>query len=336
MTLKLGVIGTGAIGHDHIRRISRTLSGAKVVALTDIDAERANAVAREFNVEKVKQSALEVIKDSEVEAVLVTSWGPTHEEYVLASIAAGKQVFCEKPLATTADGCARIVDAELKAGKKLVQVGFMRRYDKGYIALKNAVDAGKIGAPLVVHCAHRNPQVGDSYTTDMAITDTAIHELDVLRWLINDDFVSAQVLMPKKTRNASSHLADPQIVLLQTKSGIRIDIEIFVNCQYGYDIQCELVGETGIIRLPEPQSIVTRKNASLSTDILVDWKQRFIDSYDVELQDWIDSVSKGAPTGPSSWDGYAAAVAADSCVKSQQSGQQVSILMKDRPAFYNS
>ena len=92
-----------------------------------------------------------------VDAIIVASWGPTHEEYVLAGIAAGKQVFCEKPLATTREACERILDAEVAAGRRLVMVGFMRRYDDGYRAMKEALDRGDIGAPLVFHSAHRNP-----------------------------------------------------------------------------------------------------------------------------------------------------------------------------------
>jgi myo-inositol 2-dehydrogenase/D-chiro-inositol 1-dehydrogenase len=115
---------------------------------------------------------------------------------------------------TTAAGCLRIVEAELKHGKRLVQVGFMRRYDAGYRALREVVAGGKIGDPLMVHCAHRNQSVGDSYTTDMAITDTVIHEIDVLRWLLDDDYVAVQVLYPRKTRNASDHLHDPQLVMM--------------------------------------------------------------------------------------------------------------------------
>ncbi|WP_170968935.1 Gfo/Idh/MocA family oxidoreductase, partial [Pseudomonas viridiflava] len=107
-----------------------------------------------------------------VEAVPVCSWGATHEEYVLAAIAAGKPVFCEKPLAVTAAGCRHIVEAEIAGGKRLVQVGFMRPYDHGYRALKAVIDSGQIGEPLMLHCAHRNPRVGENYKTDMAITDT--------------------------------------------------------------------------------------------------------------------------------------------------------------------
>jgi myo-inositol 2-dehydrogenase / D-chiro-inositol 1-dehydrogenase len=334
MVLKIGVIGTGAIGQDHIRRITNNLTGAKIVAVTDVNAEQAEAVVHNENLDaKVYENGHDVINATEVDAVIVTSWGPTHEEFVLASIAAGKPVFCEKPLATTADGCKKIVDAEVAYGKPLVQVGFMRRFDKGYRALKKVVDNGKVGEPLMVHCAHRAPSA-PGFSRDMALTDSFVHEIDVLRWLLNDDYVSAQVILPRNTRLVDKELQDPHIVLLETKQGIRIDTEIFVNCQYGYDIQCQVVGETGIANLPEPSSVVLRSEAKLSTDILVDWKDRFIDSYDVELQEWINSTLKGEMNGPSAWDGYVVAVTADACVKAKHTGQIVPISMPECPAFY--
>ncbi|MDQ2695124.1 MAG: Gfo/Idh/MocA family oxidoreductase [Pseudomonadota bacterium] len=336
MTLRIGVIGTGAIGQEHIRRLTHTLSGAKVVALNDINRDQAQGVIRKEGLEaKVYDSGQEVIKAGDVDAVVVTSWGPTHEEFVLASIAAGKPVFCEKPLATTAEGSKRIVDAEVKSGRQLVQVGFMRRYDSGYRALKKVIDEGKIGDPLLVHCAHRNPTVPEAYHGDMPIHDTFIHEIDVLRWLIDDDYVSAQVISPRRTRHTHAKLQDPLVVLLQTKKGLLIDTEIFVNCQYGYDIQCQVVGETGTASLPEPMSVLMRKDARLSTEILMDWKLRFIDSYDVELQEWINSTLQGRVDGPTSWDGYFASVTGDACVEAMRTGKVVPITVAERPGFYD-
>lgn len=336
MTVRIGVVGAGAIGQDHIRRISKVLSGGQIVAVNDINIENAKKVVKDLGLDaKVYEDGHALIQAADVDAILVTCWGPAHKEFVLSAVNAGKYVFCEKPLATTADDCLEIVAAEMKQGKHLVQVGFMRRFDKGYAALKKTIAAGQIGAPLMLHAAHRNPTVDDRYTTDMAINDTMIHEIDVLHWLLDDEYVSAQVVFPRRTGKASAHLADPQIVLVETKKGVRIDVEIFVNCAYGYDIQCQVVGEEGVAYLPEPMSITTRKNALLSNDILMDWKDRFIEAYDIELQAFINGIASGKLTGPTTWDGYAAALTADVCVKAQQRpGEILPIQMKECPDFY--
>lgn len=336
MTLKIGVIGTGAIGRDHIRRISRNLSGGRITAVTDVNREAAEAAARDYAPEaQVFADDRELLEQGDIDAVLIASWGPAHEGSVLAAIEAGKYVFCEKPLATTAEGCRRIMEAEIKHGKRLVQVGFMRRYDSGYVQLKKAIDEGFIGEPLMIRCAHRNPSSAPTYTTDMAITDTLIHEIDVLRWLIRDDYKSVQVSFPRKTAHAPDHLSDPQVVLIETIGGVLITAEIFVNCRYGYDIQCEVVGEEGIVKLPEPASLTFRKEAVRGNSIMMDWKDRFIEAYDREIQDFIDTVAGGGePQGPTAWDGYVAAVTADACVRAQRSGTREAIELGEQPALY--
>ena len=335
MTLKIGVIGTGMIGRDHTRRIQQVLAGAEVVALSDVNLASAESVRADLAPNaRLYQTGEELIAAPEVDAVLVTSWGATHEPYVLAAVAAGKPVFCEKPLATTAEGARRIVEAEVARGKRLVQVGFMRRYDAGDVALKDAVQQ-HTGAPILVHAAHRNPAVPEAYVTPMAIHDTLIHEIDVFRWLLDDDYVSARVLYPRNAARSHGKLRDPQVVVLETKKGVLIDVEIFVNCHYGYDIQCEVVGEDGTARLPEPMAIDMRLGAKRQSRILTDWKDRFVASYDVELQDFIAAAAKGGATGPSAWDGYAAAVTSDACVQAQESaGQAVAIELPARPALY--
>ena len=335
MTLRVGVIGTGAIGKTHIHRLTNTVSGARVVAVNDVTEAQAQAAVDSLEVDaKVYAGAQELINTADVDTVVVASWGPTHEEFVIASIAAGKPVFCEKPLAVTAEGCRKIVDAEIAQGKKLVQVGFMRRYDQGYRALKETILAGTIGAPLMLHCAHRNP-TAPGFSGDMAITDSLVHELDVLRWLLDEDYVCAQVIQPKRTRLADEGLQDPHIILLETPQGIRIDVESFVNCQYGYDIQCQVVGETGTANLPEPPSVTLRREAKFSRGILTDWKDRFVDAFNTEFQEWVNSTLEGKMLGPSAWDGYVVSVSADACVAAKHSGQITPISIPERPAFYS-
>ncbi|GAE27974.1 myo-inositol 2-dehydrogenase 1 [Halalkalibacter wakoensis JCM 9140] len=336
MTLRFGVVGTGAIGREHINRITNSLSGGKIVAVTDVNQDSAKQTVEQYQLDAVVYpDDKTLIADENVDVVVVTSWGPAHEATVLAAVEAGKYVFCEKPLATTAEGCMRIVEAEMKQGKKLVQVGFMRRYDSGYVQLKEAIDKGEIGQPLMVRAVHRNPEVPESYVTEMAVVDTLIHEIDALHWLVNDDYKSVQVVFPRKTKYAHDKVQDPQLFTIETNSGIVMNVEVFVNCKYGYDIQCEVIGEDGVAYLPEFPSVVTRKNGKLSSNILQDWKYRFMESYDVEIQDFIDSVVKnGEPQGPTSWDGYIAAVTADACVKAQNTGEKEAITLQEKPAFY--
>ena len=333
MTLRIGVIGTGNIGSDHIRRLTKVCTGADVTAVTDIDAARAAEVAAGYGA-RALPTGRELIHDPAVDAVLVASWGPTHAEYVLEAIAARKPVFCEKPLATTAEDCLRIAEAEMAYGSRLVQVGFMRRYDSGYRALKRTVDTGGIGTPLMAHCIHRNPTVPENYVSEMAIQDTCVHEIDVLRWLLDDEIVSVQVITPRRSTRALPHLQDPQVVLLETQGGVRADVEVFVNCQYGYDIQCQLVGESGTASLPDPAEVVVRTEGRRQQAVLQDWRERFVDAYDVELQEWLDSVTAGTASGPSVWDGYAATAIADAGVEALRSGRTMPVVIKDRPAFY--
>ncbi|MGR3499199.1 MAG: Gfo/Idh/MocA family oxidoreductase [Limimaricola soesokkakensis] len=335
MTLRIGVIGTGMIGRDHTRRIQNVIAGAEVTALSDVNRDSARAVQADLApTAEIFDDGRALIASDLVDAILVCSWGGTHEEYVLAGIEAGKPVFCEKPLATTAEGARRIVEAEAKHGARLVQVGFMRRYDAGYRMLKRAIEE-ETGAPLMVHAAHRNPAVPEQYVTPMAIHDTLIHEIDVLRWLLDDDYVSAQVVFPRRSPHAHAALADPQIVLLETAKGVRIDVEVFVNCRYGYDIQCEVVGEEGLARLPDPMSVAVRRDAQARNPVLTDWKDRFVESYDIELADFVAAAKCGTASGPSAWDGYVAAVTSDACVKAQETGAVEPIELPTRPALYD-
>jgi myo-inositol 2-dehydrogenase/D-chiro-inositol 1-dehydrogenase len=121
MTLKIGVIGAGAIGRDHIRRITHTLSGARIVAVTDVNSAAAAGTIESQGLDaRAHTTGRDLIASPDVDAVLVTSWGPSHEEYVLAALAAEKPVFCEKPLATTGQGALNIVEAETRLGRRLV------------------------------------------------------------------------------------------------------------------------------------------------------------------------------------------------------------------------
>jgi myo-inositol 2-dehydrogenase / D-chiro-inositol 1-dehydrogenase len=335
MTVRVGVIGVGMIGEDHIRRLSQVLSGGQVVAVSDVDRSRAEAVAGRLPGVAVLVTGQDVIAYDQVDAVMVTSWGPTHAEYVLAALAAGKPVFCEKPLATTQHDCLRIIEAEVTGGRRLVQVGFMRRYDSAYRALKAALGDGAIGAPTMFHSAHRNPSVPPHYTEDMAITDTAVHDIDVTRWLLDDEITAAIVLKPRRSGRAPAGLQDPLVLLLETAGGVLVDVEIAVTIGYGYDIRGEVVGESGTAALGDRDEVVLRAAGARSAPVPATWQQRFRRAYDVELQEWLDAVAAGTSTGPGSWDGYAATAVADAGVQALRTGERVPVSLVDHPALYD-
>ena len=315
MSVGVGVIGAGMMGAAHVTTLTTGVPGAHVAAVSDADPERAAAAAREGGAQAIADP-LELIADPAVDAVVVASFDTTHEAFVLACIAAGKPVLCEKPLATTADACLRVIDAELAAGRRLVSLGFMRRFDPAYESIKAQLDGGGVGPVLLVHCAHRNAVAPPIYTSEMLITSSAVHEIDITRWLLGEEIVGATVHLPRPTSQAPDGLRDPQLVLLETATGVLIDIELFVNARYGYDIRCELVGETGTLRLDE--------------QVAPDFRARFATAYRRELDCWV----RGLDDGPNAWDGYAANAVADACLESLSSGTRAAVELVERPALY--
>jgi myo-inositol 2-dehydrogenase/D-chiro-inositol 1-dehydrogenase len=336
VTVRVGVIGVGMIGADHVRRLTEVLPAGRVVAITDADAGRAAAVAERAGGARVHGSGYDLIADSEVDGVLVASWGSTHAGYVLACLAAGKPVFCEKPLATTRQDCVRILEAETALRRRLVQVGFMRRYDTAYRALKAVLAAGTIGPPTMFHSVHRNPAVGPEYTADMAITDTAVHDIDVSRWLFGAEVVAVTVLRPRHSSRARADLVDPLLLVLELAGGVLVDVEIALTIGYGYDIRGEVVGETGAVALGDAGHVLVSTAGARGDPVPAGWRQRFAHAYDVELRDWLDTVAAGTCTGPSTWDGYAATAVADAARSALRTGTRTEVSLVDRPSLYGN
>ena len=340
--LSVGLIGTGSIGADHARRLARTVAGARVHSVFDVDSARAAAVGAEVGAE-VRRSAGDVIEDPAVDAVLVASADESHAEMVLASIGARKPVLCEKPLAPTVTESLEIVAAEQAAGRMLVQVGFMRRYDEGFCSLKAAVRDGVIGQPVTSHCVHRNATSPPGFTSAMSFTSSVIHEVDTMRWLLDEEIVAVTVVPTRTSPLAPEGLRDPQIVLLETESGIVVDTEVFVNCQYGYDVRAELVGSLGAISLDQPSSSTVALEGARRRVVVWDWRDRFASAYRSEVQQWVAAVRARATEGAerpvatgaaTAWDGYAATAVAESAAVALETGARQAVVLEARPPFY--
>jgi myo-inositol 2-dehydrogenase / D-chiro-inositol 1-dehydrogenase len=333
MTVNVGVIGVGMIGQEHIRRLTTTVPGANVVAVSDVDEARAREAAELLTGVTVWVNGEDLILARDVEAVIVASWGPTHAAFVLAAIKAGKPVFCEKPLATAEEDCLAIIDAETAFGRRLVQVGFMRRFDAQYLAMKETIASGAIGAPLIFQSVHRNASVPAHYTGDMALTDTAVHDIDIARFLLDDEPAAITVRAPRRNSRAGD-VADPLMTLIDMHSGALVAIETSVHVAYGYDIRGEVIGESGAVSLAERNDVVVKANGAFMGRVPVDWRERFGPAFDAEFRAFIAAASEGRVAGPSSWDGYVATVASAAGVKALKNKKREPIKLRRRPRLY--
>lgn len=332
MAIRVGVIGAGVMGADHARILATSVARAELVAISDPDPGRRNAVAEAFGLKAAYGNPLDLIGHENVDAVIVASPDETHKPLVLACLDAGKPVLCEKPLATSTEDCLEIVRREVPVGRRMIQVGFMRRFDPGYAAMKQALTSGDLGAALIFHCVHRNKQSTGYTTSEGLIANSGVHEIDIARWLLDDEAARAIVLTPRPSRLTT--VRDPQILILEMAGGAVVEIEIFINAQYGYDVRGELVCEKGVVELQPRSDIVLRHGGREGIAHGDDWRGRFADAYRIELQAWIDAVAAGSAAGASAWDGYAATATATAGIAALRSGRPTEIRIEPRPALY--
>ncbi|WP_333771963.1 Gfo/Idh/MocA family protein [Streptomyces sp. IBSBF 3136] len=332
--LGVAVLGAGHMGADHVRRLDQVVSGARVAAVADPDADRAEEAAAGLDGAVVLTDPVAALDAPGVSAVLIASPGPAHEEALLAAFARGLPVLCEKPMVPDSAGALRVLEAEARLGRRLAQIGFMRRYDAEYQRLKALLDEGRLGRPLMLHCTHRNVSSPDHFTSAMLINSSVSHEIDAARWLLGQELTSVTVLRPAPSGGAPRGLADPQFVLFETERGALVDVEVFVNCGFGYQVRCEAVCEAGSARIGDGHTMVVTARGGAAEEVAQDYLVRFADAYDREVQSWVDATRRGRVTGPSVWDGYAASVVAEAGVRSLENGGRVAVDLAPRPELY--
>lgn len=326
--LRVGVIGTGNIGTSHARSLAREIAGAEVAWLYDTDTSRASTLADELGA-RVAPNVEQLIASSD--AVVIASPDALHAEQALMCLDAQRPTLCEKPLAPTVAEATSVVDAELDLGRRLISLGFMRRFDPGYVALKESLHS--IGRPLIVHNVHRNEYAPYGLTTSGTLTNSAIHEIDINRWLLDDDYLTVQVVAGTPGPRTPEGELDPIIVLLTTTGGALVEIEAFVNAAYGYEVRCEVVGSEGTVEMGDGAYLTRRTQRSVGHDVPELWLGRFEDAYRRQLQAWVDATNIGKTSGATAWDGLLATITANAAVTAITQGPQ-SIDLPARPALY--
>jgi len=319
------------MGADHARIICEDVPGAELRVICDANQDRARAVGEAGGAFDIATDPMATITRSDVDAVLIASPDETHADLAIAAIEAGKPVLCEKPLAPSSKDCLRVVDAETRAGARLVQTGFMRRFDKAYVEMKSALDRGTLGQAVMMHNFHRNVEAPEWFTGQMAISNSAPHEFDIARFVLGAEYTTITAL-----QGASDGPIAPVVMVLETIEGQLVTIEVNNNAAYGYDVRAELVGERGSVDLGAP--VYAKYNVDLRSveRFAEDWRPRFADAYRNQNKAWIRSVEtdKPDPKAATAWDGYCATVAAQAGIIALTSGGRVKIEGAERPPLY--
>jgi myo-inositol 2-dehydrogenase / D-chiro-inositol 1-dehydrogenase len=337
--LRIAVLGVGMMGADHVARIGSKIAGARVSVVNDYLTEKAEQLAATIPGCRAIADPLDAIADPDVDAVVLATPGTTHEKQLLACLEHRKPVMCEKPLTTDVATSLEVVKREAELDRKLIQVGFMRRFDREYAQLKTLIDGGELGRVLVMHCAHRNPTVPPNFDSSMIVKDSLVHEVDVTRFLFDEEITSVQIIKPAANPGAPEGLQDPQIAIFRTASGRHVDVEVFVTTGVAYEVRTEVVGEKGSAMIGLDVGLL-RKSAPghWGGQLTPSFKERFGQAYDTEIQAWVDGVHRGQTTGnyvsgPGAWDGYAAAAVCAAGVQSLESGRPAEVEMVDRTSI---
>lgn len=329
MTVRFGLLGAGRIGKVHARAVT-TNPDAILVAVADADPTAAEAIARQYG------CAVRTIKEIEaagdIDAVVVCTPTDTHADLIERFSRAGKAIFCEKPVDLDVErvrGCIRVVDET--RGK--LMVGFNRRFDPHFMAVRNAIDAGRIGEVEMVTITSRDPgapPVDYIKRSGGIFRDMTIHDFDMARFLLGEEPVSvtatAAVLVDKAIGEAGDY--DSVSVILQTASGRQAIISNSRRATYGYDQRIEVHGSKGMVSAENqrPVSIEIASGDGYTRPPLHDFfMTRYTEAYANEIASFIASVEKGAPLSPSGADGLAALVLADAALRSVKEKRQIAI-----------
>lgn len=334
--LEVGVVGAGLIGLSHVRRISKVVRGARVSAVVEPDSGRLSAALAEAPGAVAMASADDLLAEERIDALVVATYGDLHEPVLLGALERGLPVFVEKPLTRDSASSLRVVEAELRLPWPLIQVGFMRRFDSEYLQLKEMIDGGGMGRVLMLHMAHRLATYRDGATASMPILDALVHEIDMAHWLLGEPFVAIEVKRSLQNRLSDPALPDPQFVILETCSGRLVTVELNVGVQFGYQATTEAVCESAVVYCGRDAGPVVHVDGMRRGNVHAGYATRFEAALTLQVQHWVEAARHGHVDGATAWDGYMATRVAEAGVRSQETGQRISLDAQLQPEFYRS
>lgn len=322
------------MGADHASIISEDLPGAALQVVCDVSETAARRVADANAAQDFATDPFATISRKDVDAVLIASPDPTHASLTLAALDLHKPVLCEKPLAVTAKDCLSVIEAECEIGRQLVQVGFMRRFDRSYVEVKSTLLTGQIGNAVMMHNFHRNVSAPANFSGLMAITNSAPHEFDAARYVLDTEIAAISAFEPRVANDGASN---PVVIVMEAVNGQLVTVEVNNNASYGYDVRGELVGTQGSVTLAGHPAARIDKNLVSGTRYAEDWRPRFREAYRLQNKAWITSIATGRPAGEAAnaWDGYCATVIAQAGATALTSGKKTKVELAERPTLYS-
>lgn len=316
--LRLGVIGVGAMGARHAENIAHGIPEAALVAVFDAQSSAARRVSESLGCDHVA-SLDELLRRDDIDAVVIVSPPRFHAEHAIAALEARKHVLLEKPMALTLADADRINAAAARAGVRL-QIDFMRRYDPAYAAAKRRIEAGDIGVPRLFKGIDRDQDApvgpyGSAGRADI-LTDSAIHDFDVARWLMADEVTAVRATIAVIGDRATVPCPNLALVDLRFSRGAVGNVEALHGAKYGYDIRAEVVGTDGTLLIGghRKTALTFLGTDGSSHDLTGHWLDRFAEAYRIEMSDFVRATLEGRPTAVTGDDGrraLAIALAAD-------------------------
>ena len=335
-TLSVGVIGAGGMGTRHAVNVHRHIGGARLVAIHDVDPARAHQAADLCGDAQVLDDPLGLIHSAEVDAVIIAAPDSTHVEFVLECLRCGKPVLCEKPLATNAQDAMEIIAMETSLSRRLVSVGFMRRFDPQHVAVRNVVQSEEIGRPILYKGIHRNAAIPYDVAGEVILTNSAGHDIDAARWLLGQEVEEVFVRGVRSRQTFSEQTRDLLLLQMALSNDCLATVEVFVAAEYGYEVSAEIVGERGVASTMQPDYAMVRAKRKRALPVPLEWLERFQSAYVAEVSDWVHSIQAGQVFhGASAWDGYQTLLITDACIRSLHSRVPEPVDLPDRPALYH-